>query len=118
MLRTTARAEIRTYRDVSLAVMARMGKILNWLRWQRTLLMFGIHLKYAYEQIYGWRRMVRLRMLQRLDALRTCSSVQEPPYSPICANQNHELGGRGSHRSLIGLLERPIDCGGALALRV
>ena len=45
--------------------------------------MFGIHLKYAYERIYGWRRMVRLRMPQQLDALRTSSSAQEPPYSPI-----------------------------------
>jgi len=83
ILRTTAHAEIRIYRDVSLAVMARMGKILKWPRWQRALLMFSIHLKYAYERIYGWRRMVRLRMPQRLDALRTCSSDQEPPYSPI-----------------------------------
>lgn len=64
-----ARAEIRVYRDVSLAVMAHMGRILGWSRPKAAALAAGIHAVYAYERLGGWRRMVSLRMPQRRNAL-------------------------------------------------
>ncbi|AYG83873.1 hypothetical protein DWB77_06075 [Streptomyces hundungensis] len=68
-LRRCALAEIRVYRDVSLAVMAHMGRILGWPRPKAALLAAGIHTVYAYERLAGWRRMVDLAMPQRRDAL-------------------------------------------------
>lgn len=69
ILRRTARAEIRTYRDVSLAVMAHMGRILRWPAPKRAALSSGIHGVYLYERLYGWRRMTTLREPAVLDAL-------------------------------------------------
>ncbi|MFF0162669.1 ferritin-like domain-containing protein [Streptomyces sp. NPDC005263] len=68
-LRECALAEIRVYRDVSLAVMAHMGRILGWSRAKSALLTMGIHAMYAYERLIGWRRMVSLRMPDHRDAL-------------------------------------------------
>ncbi|WP_089103056.1 hypothetical protein [Streptomyces hyaluromycini] len=68
-LRACALAEIRIHRDVSLAVMARMGRILGWRRTRSALLACGIHAVYAYERAAGWRRMVSLRMPERRNAL-------------------------------------------------
>lgn len=68
-LRACALTEIRVHRDVSLAVMARMGDILGWSRARGALLAAGIHAVYAYERLGGWRRMVSLRMPERRDAL-------------------------------------------------
>ncbi|MFF4119861.1 ferritin-like domain-containing protein [Streptomyces sp. NPDC001714] len=68
-LRACALAEIRIYRDVSLAVMAHMGRILGWPRARSALLAFGIHAVYAYERAVGWRRMVSLRMPEHRNAL-------------------------------------------------
>jgi hypothetical protein len=68
-LRECALAEIRIYRDVSLAVMANMGRILGWSRAKSAVLAAGIHAMYAYERLGGWRRMVSLRMPERRDAL-------------------------------------------------
>lgn len=62
LLRGTARAEIRTYRDVSLAVMAQMGRILHWSRPKSAVLTLGIHATYLYDRLGGWRRMTTLRM--------------------------------------------------------
>lgn len=61
LLRHTARAEIRTYRDVSLAVTARMGRILGWTAPKRTVLAAGIHGVYVFERLGGWRRMTTLK---------------------------------------------------------
>ncbi|MFJ9724229.1 ferritin-like domain-containing protein [Streptomyces sp. NPDC101209] len=69
ILRECALAEIRVYRDVSLAVMDHMGRILRWPRAKSAVLAAGIHAVYVYERIAGWRRMVSLRMPQRRDAL-------------------------------------------------
>ncbi|MFC5908945.1 ferritin-like domain-containing protein [Streptacidiphilus monticola] len=69
MLRETAMAEIRVYRDVSLAVMAHMGAILRWPTAKRAAVAAGIHAMYAYDRAGGWRRMVSLRMPERLGAL-------------------------------------------------
>ncbi|NBE51069.1 ferritin-like domain-containing protein [Streptomyces boluensis] len=69
ILRECAHAEIRIYRDVSLAVMAHMGRILGWSRARATALAAGIHAVYAYERAGGWRRMVSLRMPEHRDAL-------------------------------------------------
>ncbi|WP_369257031.1 ferritin-like domain-containing protein [Streptomyces sp. R35] len=68
-LRECALAEIRVYRDVSLAVMAHVGRILGWPRAKAATLAVGIHAVYAYERAVGWRRMVSLRMPERRDAL-------------------------------------------------
>ncbi|MBL3668159.1 ferritin-like domain-containing protein [Streptomyces sp. M2CJ-2] len=68
-LRACALTEIRVHRDVSLAVMARMGDILGWSRTRGALLAAGIHAVYAYERLGGWRRMVSLRMPERRNAL-------------------------------------------------
>lgn len=68
-LRASALAEIRVYRDVSLAVMDRMGRILGWSRARAALLTAGIHAVYVYERLGGWRRMVSLRTPDRHNAL-------------------------------------------------
>ncbi|MEV7178669.1 ferritin-like domain-containing protein [Kitasatospora sp. NPDC093679] len=68
-LQRTAHAEIRTYRDVSLAVMAHMGAILRWPRAKSAALAAGIHGVYLYERALGWRRMTTLAMPERRNAL-------------------------------------------------
>ncbi|MFE4372201.1 ferritin-like domain-containing protein [Streptomyces sp. NPDC056835] len=68
-LRHCALSEIRTYRQVSLAVMGRMGRILGWPAPKSAALAAGIHAIYAYERLIGWRRMVTLVMPERRDAL-------------------------------------------------
>lgn len=68
-MRECALAEIRVYRDVSLAVMAAMGRVLGWPRPKAAVLAAGIHAVYAYERLVGWRRMVSLEMPRRRDAL-------------------------------------------------
>ncbi|MEV6173708.1 ferritin-like domain-containing protein [Streptomyces sp. NPDC051954] len=68
-LRECALAEIRIYRDVSLAVMSHMGRVLGWPRPKAAVLAAGIHAVYVYERIAGWRRMVSLKMPERRDAL-------------------------------------------------
>lgn len=69
ILHRSATAEIRVYRDVSLAVMGRMGEILGWSRAKSGLIAAGIHALYAFERAGGWRRMVSLRMPERRGAL-------------------------------------------------
>ncbi|MFF8377499.1 ferritin-like domain-containing protein [Streptomyces sp. NPDC015661] len=68
-LRASALAEIQVYRDVSLAVMRHMGRILNWPKPKAAVLAAGIHAVYVYERAAGWHRMVDLRMPERLNAL-------------------------------------------------
>ncbi|MFF7141870.1 ferritin-like domain-containing protein [Streptomyces nodosus] len=68
-LRECAFAEIRVHRDVSLAVMARMGRILGWSEARSRALAAGIRAVYAYERLAGWRRMTTLRMPERRNAL-------------------------------------------------
>jgi hypothetical protein len=68
-LRECALAEIRIYRDVSLAVMDGMGRILGWPRAKSAVLAAGIHAVYLYERLGGWRRMVSLKTPERRDAL-------------------------------------------------
>ncbi|GAQ64561.1 hypothetical protein [Streptomyces scabiei] len=68
-LRECALAEIAVYRDVSLAVMDHMGRILGWPKAKAAVLAAGIHAVYAYERALGWRRMVGLEMPVRRDAL-------------------------------------------------
>ncbi|MEV2260031.1 ferritin-like domain-containing protein [Streptomyces anulatus] len=69
IMRECALAEIRVYRDVSLAVMASMGRVLGWSRPRAAVLAAGIHAVYAYERLVGWRRMVSLETPRRRDAL-------------------------------------------------
>lgn len=68
-LRRCALAEIRVHRDVSLAVMAEMGRILGWSPARAAALRAGIHLTYAYERLVGRHRMVTLTMPKRRNAL-------------------------------------------------
>ena len=69
MLRQYARAEIETYRDVSLAVMHRMAQALGWPTWKSVLLAFGIRAIYWLERGWTWRRFVRIETPERLGAL-------------------------------------------------
>ncbi|WP_370418563.1 ferritin-like domain-containing protein [Streptomyces sp. QH1-20] len=69
ILRESALAEIVVYRDVSLAVMGHMGRILRWPKAKSTALTAGIRALHGYERLGGWRRMVGLRLPDRLDAL-------------------------------------------------
>jgi hypothetical protein len=62
LLRGCARAEIRTYRDVSLAVMAHMSRILGWSPAKAAALRAGIRALYAYDRAIGWRRMTTLTL--------------------------------------------------------
>ncbi|WP_228981711.1 ferritin-like domain-containing protein [Streptomyces sp. DH12] len=68
-LRESALAEIAVHRDVSLAVMEYMGRILRWPRAKSAVLAAGIHAVYACERAGGWRRMVRLAMPAQRDAM-------------------------------------------------
>lgn len=68
-LRECALAESGIYRDVSLAVMDHMGRILGWPKAKAAVLAAGIRAMYAYERALGWRRMVTLEMPERRDAL-------------------------------------------------
>ncbi|MFC7974148.1 ferritin-like domain-containing protein [Streptomyces cinereoruber] len=68
-LRESALVEIQVYRDVSLAVMRHMGRILEWPKPKALALAAGIHAMYAYERVAGWHKMIDLRMPERLDAL-------------------------------------------------
>ncbi|WP_435600060.1 ferritin-like domain-containing protein [Streptomyces sp. C10-9-1] len=69
VLRESALAEIRIYRDVSLATMAHLGRLLAWPRAKSAALAAGIHAMYAYERLGGWHRMVSLTMPGRRGAL-------------------------------------------------
>ncbi|WP_327685079.1 ferritin-like domain-containing protein [Streptomyces sp. NBC_00467] len=69
VLRESALAEIAVYRDVSLAVMGHMGRLLHWPPAKSAALAAGIHGMYAYERFGGWHRMVGLRMPTRRGAL-------------------------------------------------
>jgi len=71
VLRSTARAEIAVYRDVSKAVMAHLGRTLGWSRARRVILAGGIGTVYLYERLGGWHRLVTLRMPARRDPLGT-----------------------------------------------
>ena len=57
----TAHAEIRVYRDVSIAVMKNMARILKWPKAKLAVLTLGINGVYGYERAGGWKRMVSLR---------------------------------------------------------
>lgn len=69
VLRQSALAEIRVYRDVSLAVMAHMGRLLHWPRAKSAALATGIRAMYAYERFGGWHRMISLKPPERQGAL-------------------------------------------------
>ncbi|MBT2447143.1 ferritin-like domain-containing protein [Streptomyces sp. ISL-43] len=69
VLRECALAEIAVYRDVSLAVMGHMGRLLHWPAPKAAALAAGIRGMYAYERFSGWHRMVDLRRPERSDPL-------------------------------------------------
>ncbi|MET9468935.1 ferritin-like domain-containing protein [Streptomyces sp. NPDC006544] len=69
VLRECALTEIAVYRDVSLAVMGHMGRLLHWPAPKAAVLAAGIRGTYAYERFSGWHRMVDLRRPERTDPL-------------------------------------------------
>ncbi|MEU3408655.1 ferritin-like domain-containing protein [Streptomyces sp. NPDC006670] len=69
LLRESALAEIAVYRDVSLAVMDHMGRLLRWPAPKAAALAAGIRGVYAYERFSGWHRMIALRRPERTDPL-------------------------------------------------
>jgi hypothetical protein len=68
-LRECALAEIRIHRDVSLAVMSHVGRILGWSPLKSAVLAAGIRAQYLWERLGGWRRMVSLKTPERRNAL-------------------------------------------------
>jgi len=85
ILRTTARAEIAVYRDVSKAVMVHLGRTLRWSRLKSAILARGIDAVYLYERLGGWHRMVTLRMPACRNPLGTPAPAQarRGGWSPI-----------------------------------
>jgi len=81
LLRRTALAEIEVYRDVSLAVMAHMGRLLGWSKARSAVLAAGIHAVYLAERLGGWRRMTTLRQPELRDALGG-PATPEPALNP------------------------------------
>jgi hypothetical protein len=79
LLRTTARAEIAVYRDVSKAVMAHLGRTLHWSSRKAAVVALGIDAVYLYERFGGWRRMTTLRMPARRDPLGTPAPARAAP---------------------------------------
>ena len=69
MLHEYALAEIATYRDVSLGVMARLADALGWSRVKRAVLYFGIYAIYSIERAWTWRRMTTIEPPERPGAL-------------------------------------------------
>jgi hypothetical protein len=76
MLARYAKAEVRTYRDVSLGVMRRMGECLGWSWVKRAVLGFGIHAIYQVERLHSWRRMTTLSMPAQRNAMAPGGSQQ------------------------------------------
>ncbi|GGQ23167.1 ferritin-like domain-containing protein [Streptomyces roseolilacinus] len=68
-LRECALTEIAVHRDVSLAVVDHMGRLLGWPRAKAAVLAAGVRARYAYERAGGWRRMVTLSPPERRNAL-------------------------------------------------
>ncbi|WP_030294303.1 ferritin-like domain-containing protein [Streptomyces katrae] len=69
VLRESALAEISIYRDVSLAVMDHMGRLLHWPAPKAAALAAGVRGMYAYERFAGWHRMISLNPPERRNAL-------------------------------------------------
>lgn len=69
VLRQSALVEIAVYRDVGLAVMGHMGRLLRWPAPKAATLAAGIRGMYAYERFAGWHRMISLRPPERTNAL-------------------------------------------------
>lgn len=80
-LKEAALAETGVYRDVSQAVMEHMGRILRWPRAKSAVLAAGVQGVHAYERAGGWRRMARLRMPERRDALGGPPPRTEPGFA-------------------------------------
>ena len=89
ILHSTALAEIAIYRDVSMAVMAHLGRILHWPRPKSAALAAGIQAVYGYERLGGWRRMVSLSLPERRNAL-----GGPAPEVAAAAGQGRALGRR------------------------
>ncbi|MBZ4324232.1 ferritin-like domain-containing protein [Streptomyces huiliensis] len=81
LLREAARAETAVHRDVGLAVMGRMGRLLGWPRAKSAALAAGVHALYAAERLGGRRRMVSLRMPERRDALGSGAVEAAPEFA-------------------------------------
>jgi hypothetical protein len=81
-LRTTVLAEIDTYRDVSLAVMDHMARLLGWSPTRVRLVRAGVHAVYAAERAGGHRRMTSLTAPQRPDPLGEAPARPPEPAEP------------------------------------
>ena len=95
-LRTAALAEITIYRDVSTAVMSRLGPILGWPKAKSAVLAAGIRALYLYERAGGWRRMTTLHMPATRNALGGPRPAHPPPAHPTPAGNHQHHGPRRS----------------------
>ncbi|QPP06062.1 ferritin-like domain-containing protein [Streptomyces bathyalis] len=78
-LRQCARAEIVVHREVSLAVMSHMGRLLDWPAIKTASLAVGIHGMYQVERFGGWRKMANLTMPEKLNALGGQADIATTP---------------------------------------
>ncbi|TBO56596.1 ferritin-like domain-containing protein [Streptomyces kasugaensis] len=69
ILRDCALAETGVHRDVSLAVLDRMGRILGWSAARSAVLATAVRTMHGHERLGGWRCMTGLRMPERRDVL-------------------------------------------------
>ncbi|WP_329135655.1 ferritin-like domain-containing protein [Streptomyces sp. NBC_01476] len=79
-LRACALAEIRIYREVSIAVMAHMARVLGWPAWKSAVIRSAIRATYAYERAIGHHRMTTLTLpTHNLNALGTPTPAPATP---------------------------------------
>ena len=64
-----ARKECEIYHDMSRVVLEELARVLSWPGWKRRLLLLGLRLTAIYEKLFSWRRLTRLELPERLDAL-------------------------------------------------
>jgi hypothetical protein len=69
MLRMYADIEIQVYRDVSLAFVNHMSKLLAWSKPKQLLLKLGVMFIYYYEKTIGWRALTALHAPERINAM-------------------------------------------------
>lgn len=80
MLEQYALAEIRVHRDVALFIMGEVGRMIGWSRCKRVLLAFGIHARYGFERLWGWRRMARIVPPERPNAMAPRTRTHTPAH--------------------------------------
>ncbi len=69
LLKDYARAEASVYKQVGLVFVRRMSTFLGWSTAKTAVLIAGVYITYLVERVWRWRRMVRLEVPPRRNAL-------------------------------------------------